>query len=121
MQLFPRLALILNILVLVPVCAGLLTDAAWTLRGYGAESDARNILLAIYLAILAASVALLLRPDRRAIFTLLALQVFYKLLTPLTTGALTNPVVLSNVAIALFHLAALVTLRRSPGAAAPAA
>lgn len=114
LPLLPRLALILNIAVLVPVCTGLLTDAAWTLRGYGDASDGRDILLALYLALLAASVTLLIRPDRTAISTLLALQVVYKLLTPFTTGTLSNPVVLSNIGIALFHLVVLWRLKATP-------
>lgn len=106
--------MILNIAVLVPICTGLLTDAAWIVPGYGSASDGRDILVAVYLALLAASVTLLIRPDRTAITTLLALQVVYKLLTPFTTSSLTNPVVISNIGIALFHLVVLWRLKATP-------
>lgn len=109
--LLPRLALVLNILILLPVCMGLLVDAPWIERAYGEITDSRSILLAVYLAILAASIILFIRPDRRAIATLLAIQVFYKVLTPLTTGSLLHPVVLTNMGVAIFHLMALSRLR----------
>ena len=50
-----RLSLILNILVLIPVCAGLLTHAVWATDVYGAATAARGILLSIYGAILLVS------------------------------------------------------------------
>ena len=52
-------------------------------------------------------------PVLAAAATLLALQVLYKLLSPVTTGLPVNPVVLSNLAIAAFHSATLVTLWRT--------
>ncbi len=97
------LSLLLNILVLVPVCGGLFRHARWTLHAFGADTPARGILLSVYVAILLASVALLIVPSRMAIATLLALQILYKLTTPFTVGTLRNPVVISNLAIAAFH------------------
>lgn len=116
------LSLVLNVAVLLPVCAGLLTRAAWTEGAYGAWSPARGILLSIYLAILTVSAGLLLAPDPRMASALLAVQVVYKLTTPLTVGTLRNPVVLSNLGIAAVHLGTLLSLQsaaiglRAPGA-----
>jgi hypothetical protein len=93
----------LNILVLVPVCASLLTKADWTLSAYGPESAARGILLSIYLAILVCSVGLLFKPVPAMVAALLLVQVIYKFTTPFTVGTFANPVVISNLAIAAFH------------------
>lgn len=103
----PTLSLTLNVIVLVPVVASLLADAAWTSAAYGPRSGARGVVLAVYIAILLASAALLIVPAPAAIAALLGVQVVYKLLTPLTVGTLRNPVVLSNLAIAALHLASL--------------
>ncbi|MFO0957106.1 MAG: hypothetical protein U0800_06515 [Isosphaeraceae bacterium] len=104
------LSLLLNVAVLAPVCAGLLRDAAWARAAYGQDTPARRILLSVYLAIGLASVVLLARHDPSAVAALLAVQVAYKLTTPLTVGTLANPVVLSNLGIAAFHLATLASL-----------
>ncbi len=108
MNLLIKLSLTLNIVVLVPVCAGLLRGADWTLAAYGPPSPARGILLSIYLAILLVSVGLLLKPVPAMVAALLIVQIAYKVTTPFTVGTLANPVVISNLAIAAFHA---VTLR----------
>jgi hypothetical protein len=41
---------------------------------------------------------------------LLLVQVIYKLTTPFTVGSFTNPVVLSNLAIAAFHSGTLAVI-----------
>ncbi len=96
-------SLALNIFVLVPVCSGLLSNASWTAAAYGPESAARGILLAVYGAILLCSAGLLLKPLPLMVAALLIVQIVYKLMTPLTVGSFTNPVVISNIAIAAFH------------------
>lgn len=106
----PTLSLAVNVLVLVPVVGSLLTDAPWVSGALGPRSGARGILLAVYVAILVASLALLWRPEPGAVTALLAVQVVYKLLTPATVGTLRNPVVLSNLGIAALHLASLRSL-----------
>ena len=103
MKLMIVLSLILNIVVLVPVSYGLATGASWADAAYGAASPARGIVLAVYVAILAASVVLLFKPLAAAVAALLAVQIAYKLLTPFTVGAFDNPVVISNLGIAVFH------------------
>jgi hypothetical protein len=40
-------------------------------------------------------------------------QVLYKITTPLTTGSISNPVVISNLLIAAVHIATLVVLLRA--------
>ena len=101
------LSLVLNIVVLVPVTYGVATNAAWADQAYGPASPARGILLAMYLAILAASFVLLFKPAVAAVAALLGIQVVYKLMTPFTVGTLENPVVLSNLGIASFHVVTL--------------
>ena len=101
------LSLLLNVAVLVPVTLGLVTDAAWTGEAYGEASPARGILLAVYLAILIASVGLLVRPAPDMVAALLAVQIIYKVITPFSVGTLSNPVVTSNLAIAAFHTVTL--------------
>lgn len=108
-----RLSLLLNILVLAPVCAGLVTDADWTRTSYGDATAARGILLSVYLAIGLVSALLLVVPEPRAVAALLLVQVAYKLTTPLTVGTFANPVVVSNLAIAAFHAVTLATIWRA--------
>lgn len=100
----------INIAVLVPVCFSLLAKWDWTLAAYGADSPARGILLSIYLAILVASAGLLFKPVPTMVAALLMLQVLYKLTTPITVGTLSNPVVISNLAIAAFHCLTLAAI-----------
>ena len=103
-------SLLLNVLVLIPVCLGLLRDGERMGTVLGPRQDGRQILLAIYLAILALSVLLLLRPDPAMAGGLLLVQVIYKLLSPLTVGKLRHPVVLSNLGIAGVHALTLWSL-----------
>lgn len=106
------LSLLLNIAVLVPVTGSIIANAGWVEAAYGPPSPARGILLAVYLAILAGSAALLWKPVPAMVAALLLVQIAYKLMTPFTVGTLANPVVLSNLAIAAFHAVTLVTIWR---------
>ncbi|MEL6189407.1 MAG: hypothetical protein AAFU79_32695 [Myxococcota bacterium] len=103
-------SLVLNLLVLIPVTAGLLRDAPWVRAAYGTRSPARSILLAVYLAILLVSAGLLVVDAPEAVLGLLSVQVVYKLLTLLTVGSARHPVVASNVGIALFHAATVASV-----------
>jgi hypothetical protein len=100
----------INIAVLVPVCLGLLNKADWALAAYGAEAPARGILLSVYLAILLCSVGLLFKPAPAMVAALLLVQIIYKITTPFTVGTFSNPVVISNLAIAAFHSLTLWTV-----------
>ena len=102
-MLFPKLSLILNILVLIPVCTSLLLKFSWVNDSFGIESPARGILLSIYLAILIFSAVLLFKFDPKFAMALLLVQVVYKVLSPIMVGTLTNPVIISNLFIAAFH------------------
>ena len=102
-MLFPKISLILNILVLIPVCSGILLKANWAVDSYGIETPARGILLSIYLAILIFSVMLLFKFEPTMVMALLSVQIIYKLLSPIMVGTITNPVIISNFFIALFH------------------
>lgn len=102
-MLFPKLSLVLNLLVLIPVCTGLFLKANWAVYSYGVETPARGILLSIYLAILLFSAVLLFKFDPKFVMALLSVQIIYKLLSPIMVGTLSNPVIISNLFIALFH------------------
>jgi hypothetical protein len=114
-------SLALNIVVLVGVTAALTREARWTQRAYGERSAARNILLAIYIAILIASVALLVGTtwapadwQSGAVLGLLGVQIVYKVITAFTVrDALRNPVVVSNLAIAAVHAITVATIMPS--------
>jgi hypothetical protein len=109
------LSLLLNIAVLVPVCAGLITDANWSQVGYGEMTTARGILLSIYLSILLVSCLFLVFRNPSSVAALLVVQVLYKLTTPVTVGTLQNPVVISNLGITIFHTVTLVVIWRVMG------
>ena len=101
-------ALIVNLVVLIPVSALLVVGGRSTVSWWGQITPSRNILLAVYLSFISASVLFLLWPLEPAIITLLALQITYKILSAFTVRVLTNPVVIANLLVAAFHTAALV-------------
>jgi hypothetical protein len=103
MPTLPKLSLILNILVLIPVSSGILLNSFWAVEAYGPDAPARGILLSIYLAILIVSAVLLVKFDAKFVMALLTVQIIYKVLSPIMVGTLTNPVIISNLFIALFH------------------
>lgn len=107
MQTMITLSLLLNIAVLIPVCAGILADAEWARASYGEKAPARGILLSIYLAIGGISALLLFAGEPKAVAALLLVQVVYKVMSPFTVGTVANPVVASNLAIAAFHAVTL--------------
>ena len=105
-------SLALNIMVLVPVLGVLAANGRAAEYAWGSDTAARRILAAIYAAILFASVILLaghlLEYDVMAwAQALLGIQVVYKVLTAPFVG-LRNPVVLSNLGIAIVHAITLV-------------
>ncbi|MEL6550399.1 MAG: hypothetical protein AAFQ54_09160 [Pseudomonadota bacterium] len=108
----PILSLAMNVAVLAPLCAALISGNAGMDAAYGPPSPARGILTGVYLAILLASVGLLASlfsaPPwwSTALVTLLVLQCAYKLLTIPLVG-MGNPVVVANTAITALHLVTL--------------
>lgn len=107
------LSLALNVAVLAAVLFGMITGRAWVAEAYGPPSPARAILQSIYGAILLVSLWLLAARDVRAASALLLVQVLYKCTTPWTVRSLRNPVVLSNLAIAVVHSVTLWSVRSS--------
>jgi hypothetical protein len=107
------ISLIVNVLVLIPVCIGLISDASWVEYGYGPASPARGILLSVYGSILLTSLGLLINPNPMLVAPLLLVQVLYKFTTPFTVGSFTNPVVISNILVALVHLLTLLLIFRA--------
>lgn len=107
-------SLVVNVAVLIPITLGLARDARWATEAYGARTPARQILLAIYLAILALSVGLLLWRNAEVALGLLLAQIAYKVVTPVSVGTLRHPVVLSNLAIAALHIVTVLRLLDAP-------
>lgn len=98
-----RVSLGLNIVVLVPVCAVLILNFTPFVDVWGLSTPARGILLSMYLSILILSVGLWMQRNPILVAPLLAMQICYKVTTPITVGTITNPVVISNLAIASVH------------------
>ncbi|HRK09192.1 MAG TPA: hypothetical protein PLZ57_15590 [Pseudobdellovibrionaceae bacterium] len=105
----------LNILVLIPVCLGLLLDRSQMQPVFGPRTTAREILLCIYLCILAGSIWLLIQlfgenvesATYQSLTTLLIGQIVYKLLSVILVRDKTTPVIWFNLGIALFHATTL--------------
>ena len=106
-------SLILNILVLIPVCLTLLFNVEKMQDVAGVFTPARGILLAIYVSILLASSFLLFFMDVKLAFALFSIQIVYKVLTPFTVKSIKNPIVISNLVIAAFHLVTVITMLKS--------
>ncbi len=108
-----RVSLGLNIVALVPICSALILDVERVHRVFGAATQGRAILLSIYLAIVVMSAFLLAKPDDKMVTTVLAMQVVYKVTTPITVGTFANPVVISNLGIAVLHSITLLAIHNS--------
>lgn len=103
-------SLLLNLAVLIPVCLGLIMDAERVEKTAGVFTPARGVLLAMYLTIAITSLLLLFLNEPKWVFALLFLQIVYKVLTPFTVKTLKNPIVISNLGIALFHCITVFTM-----------
>jgi hypothetical protein len=104
------LSLGLNILVLIPIVVLMAINSPFVDEAWGEFTAARGILMSIYLSILVVSVFLVFRPAPSFVAALLIVQVVYKLTTPFTVGTFLNPVVISNLAISVLHIATLATI-----------
>ena len=104
------LSLALNLVVLIPVCTGLLMRGARMTSVFGEWTPARGILLSIYLTTGVASTLLIAWPDPNKASVLLGLQVVYKVTTPFTVRTVRNPVVISNLVIAAVHVVTLLSI-----------
>jgi hypothetical protein len=113
------LSFIVNLIVLVPLLAGFALAPARMDGVFGAQTDARLILVCLYATIALASLAGLglLAAGQTAVAiqlgaTLFALQVAYKLMTVPMVG-LHSPVVITHLLVVAVHLATLWTLWRA--------
>lgn len=97
-------SLILNIIVLIPVCIAFIGDFEKMQKSAGIFTPARGILLAMYITILLASALLLYFQQPTLAFALFIMQIVYKILSPITVRSIKNPIVISNIFIAIFHL-----------------
>jgi hypothetical protein len=70
---------------------------------WGPATPARGILLSMYVSILILSIGLWMQRNPMLVAPLLAMQVCYKVMTPITVGTIANPVVISNLVIAIVH------------------
>lgn len=104
------LSLLLNILILIPICYLMLTNNVRMVETLGEFNPARGILLAIYMTILIASIGLLIFPDTKFSIALLLMQIVYKLLTPFTVKTLKHPFVISNMLVAIVHIVTVYSL-----------
>jgi hypothetical protein len=102
-------SLILNIIVLIPVCYFMWTNNSRMVKTMGEFTPARGILLSMYTTILLSSIFLLFILDVKLAFALFVMQIVYKLLSPLTVKTIKNPVVISNILISIFHLVTIYT------------
>ncbi len=102
-----RVSLGLNILVLSPIVLGMVIGSPIIDRAWEEFTASRGILTSIYFALLVLSTILIIKTIPVFVVPLLATQVIYKVTTPFTVGTLLNPVVISNLAIALLHLVTL--------------
>ena len=106
-------SLFLNIIVLIPVCFALIADFERMQKVAGSFTPARGILLAMYITILLASILLLFFQNPTLIFALLFMQIVYKFLSPITVKTVKNPIVISNLLIAAFHMLTVITMLNS--------
>lgn len=103
-------SLALNIAVLIPIVILMAIRSPIVDETWGGFTAARGILMSIYLSILVVSVLLLFNPVPAFVAALLLVQVIYKLTTPFTVGMISNPVVISNLAISAVHIVTLVVI-----------
>jgi hypothetical protein len=98
-------SLILNILVLLPVTAGLLLNLEKMHPVFGPKTTAREILLCLYLTILLGSVLLLFLGPHYLDYVraLLLSQIVYKVMSVILVADKKTPVIWFNLAIAVFH------------------
>ena len=102
-----RISLGVIILVLTPIVFGMALGSPIIDRAWDEFTASRGILASIYFALLVLSTFLIIKTIPVFVVPLLATQVIYKITTPFTVGTLLNPVVISNLGIAVLHLVTL--------------
>jgi len=116
---FIILSLFINIFVLLWVCGTLIifNKSQFVIDAWGKSSPSHGILISVYISILFMSCILLFLyiqnpisiSIKYMIFSLLSFQVIYKLTTPFTVN-IENPIVISNLIIAIFHIITLIVI-----------
>lgn len=109
------ISLAVNIAVLIPIVVLMIIKSPLVDHAWGAFTPARGILLSMYGTILLLSCTLILMPIPAFVAALLLVQVIYKITTPLTVGSITNPIVISNLLIAVVHCATLMSISSTIG------
>ena len=102
-----RVSLGLNILILTPIVFGMAVGSPIIDRAWDEFTASRGILTSIYFALLVLSTILIIKTIPVFVIPLLATQVIYKITTPFTVGTILNPIVISNLGIAVLHLVTL--------------
>jgi len=99
----------LNIAILLFVCRAMFSNTKDVEAAFGPPSTARAILACVYFAIMSASMVALAcaawgapQVTHHIAWVLFPLQIGYKTATAFAVG-LRNPVVITNVVVALFH------------------
>lgn len=105
-------ALVLNVLVLLPVCAGIFRGGGRIEAVFGGDSTSRQILACMYSALLLLSLYFLFDSRLAQAFAppILAFQVVYKVLSLFFIKNRRAPVYGFNLAIAIFHACVLWSL-----------
>lgn len=108
-----HLSLIVNILVLIPVCAILILNLPQAEKVFGPKTTAREILVSMYLSILAISLFAIWIPEKtlHLAIPMFVLQIVYKLLSVVLIKDKRTPVLWFNLVIAILHLGTLINLR----------
>ncbi len=109
------ISLAVNIVVLIPIVILMLIKSPLVDHAWGTFTAARGILLSMYGTILVMSCALIVMPIPAFVAALLLVQVIYKITTPFTVGSITNPIVISNLLVAAFHGATLLSIYSAIG------
>jgi hypothetical protein len=81
-------------------------------RPFGADTEARRILACLYIAIAVASIVAVVNESWlvQIVTVLFPLQILYKVLTIFAVQDIRNPIVISNVVIAVLHVISLFVL-----------
>lgn len=110
--------LVLNIIVLGPVLIGITSGSVGMDAAFGVDTVARRILASVYASIAIVSFGLIglhvfAHPWAvQMTLALFAVQIMYKLLSARVVGV-SNPVVITNLAIVLVQLVAIVLVWRA--------
>ena len=103
-------SLLINVIVLAPICFAIITRKKEMDRAFGIDTTARQILLCMYMALLGLSFWLLYFKDLKVAAAVLSFQVIYKFLSAVFIRDRRTPVLWFNIAIAVFHTATLYVL-----------